>query len=80
MRLSTTSGGGTVARTDLPGDLAARQSGADSTNIAQLEGRHRGGTGNALRAAVLGVNDGLLSTVSLVMGVAGADPGRVWCS
>ena len=45
-------------------------------NIAQLEGRHRVGTGNALRAAVLGVNDGLLSTVSLVMGVAGADPGR----
>ncbi|MEO9256225.1 MAG: VIT1/CCC1 family protein [Tepidiformaceae bacterium] len=45
-------------------------------NIAQIEGRHRGGTGNALRAAVLGVNDGLMSSVSLVMGVAGANPGR----
>lgn len=45
-------------------------------NIAQVEGRHRGGTGNALRAAVLGVNDGLVSTFGLVMGVAGADPGR----
>lgn len=44
-------------------------------NIARLEGRHRGG-GNALRAAVLGVNDGLVSTLSLVMGVAGASPGR----
>ena len=28
--------------------------------------------GNALRAAVLGANDGLCSNVSLVMGVAGA--------
>ena len=45
-------------------------------SIARLEGRHRGGTGNALRAAVLGVNDGLVSSLSLVMGLAGADPGR----
>jgi VIT1/CCC1 family predicted Fe2+/Mn2+ transporter len=44
--------------------------------ISLIEGRHRLGTGNALRAAVLGVNDGLVSTLSLVMGVAGADPGR----
>ncbi|HEX9523317.1 MAG TPA: VIT1/CCC1 transporter family protein, partial [Reyranella sp.] len=36
-----------------------------------LEGRHRGG-GNTLRAAVLGANDGLVSNLSLVMGVAGA--------
>jgi VIT1/CCC1 family predicted Fe2+/Mn2+ transporter len=41
-------------------------------NIATLEGRHRGGGGNALRAAVLGANDGLVSNLSLVMGVAGA--------
>jgi len=34
-------------------------------------GRHGGG-GNNLRAAVLGVNDGLVSNVSLVMGMAGA--------
>src|SRR5262249_20600230 len=38
---------------------------------ARLEGRHRAG-GNALRAAVLGANDGLVSNLSLVMGVAGA--------
>ncbi|MCK9519144.1 MAG: VIT1/CCC1 family protein [Dehalococcoidia bacterium] len=44
--------------------------------IAQIEGRHRGASGNALRAAVLGVNDGLVSNLSLVMGVAGASPGR----
>lgn len=40
--------------------------------IAQLEGRHRTTAGNALRAAVLGVNDGLVSNFGLVMGVAGA--------
>lgn len=40
--------------------------------LAQLEGRHRSSGGNALRAAVLGANDGLVSNLSLVMGVAGA--------
>ena len=40
--------------------------------VAQLEGRHRAAGGNALRAAVLGANDGLVSNLSLVMGVAGA--------
>ena len=39
--------------------------------LARIEGRHRTG-GNALRAAVLGANDGLVSNLSLVMGVAGA--------
>lgn len=41
--------------------------------VAQLEGRHRASGGNALRAAVLGANDGLVSNASLVMGVAGAE-------
>ena len=45
--------------------------------LAQLEGRHRASSGNALRAAVLGASDGLLSNFSLVMGVAGADTGGV---
>ncbi len=36
------------------------------------EGRHGSGSGNTLRAAVLGANDGLVSNVSLVMGMAGA--------
>lgn len=40
--------------------------------LARLEGRHSGVGGNALRAAVLGANDGLVSNLSLVMGVAGA--------
>jgi len=29
-----------------------------------------------LRAAVLGANDGIVSTASLIVGVAAADPGR----
>ncbi|MBN2256917.1 MAG: VIT1/CCC1 transporter family protein [Anaerolineaceae bacterium] len=40
--------------------------------LAQMEGKHRSGGGNALRAAVMGANDGLVSNLSLVMGVAGA--------
>ena len=49
------------------------ESGMVGSALAQLEGRHRSAGGNALRAAVLGANDGLVSNVSLVMGVAGAD-------
>jgi len=44
----------------------------DGSAYARLEGRHGAGGGNTLRAAVLGANDGLVSTLSLVMGVAGA--------
>jgi VIT1/CCC1 family predicted Fe2+/Mn2+ transporter len=46
--------------------------GAAGGTLARVEGRHRAG-GNALRAAVLGANDGLVSNFSLVMGVAGAE-------
>jgi VIT1/CCC1 family predicted Fe2+/Mn2+ transporter len=45
--------------------------GMSGSVLAELEGRHKLG-GNALRAAVLGANDGLVSNLSLVMGVAGA--------
>ena len=38
--------------------------------------KHRGGRSGWLRAATLGANDGLISTSSLVMGVAAADPGQ----
>lgn len=44
--------------------------------IARVEGRHRATGGNALRAAVLGIDDGLVSNFSLVMGVAGAGGGQ----
>jgi VIT1/CCC1 family predicted Fe2+/Mn2+ transporter len=48
------------------------EGGMEGGALAKLEGRHRAGGGNALRAAVLGANDGLVSNLSLVMGVAGA--------
>jgi vacuolar iron transporter family protein len=70
------------AGTTLPGDersharllrsVSDRGGGMEGAAIARLEGRHRASSGNALRAAVLGANDGLLSNFSLVMGVAGA--------
>lgn len=47
--------------------------GMEGGTLAQIEGRHRTAGGNSLRAAVLGASDGLLSNLSLVMGVAGAD-------
>ena len=40
--------------------------------IAGAEPWHRGASGNNLRAAVLGANDGLVSNFCLIMGVAGA--------
>jgi vacuolar iron transporter family protein len=46
--------------------------GVGGTTLARIEGRHRSLGGNTLRAAVLGANDGLVSNLSLVMGVAGA--------
>jgi len=45
------------------------------TSVAQVERRHKGYGGGNLRAAVFGVNDGLVSNTSLIMGVAGASAG-----
>jgi len=69
-----------TADTALPGDERSHArilreietAGLPGDAIARLEGRHRSVGGNALRAAVLGANDGLVSNLSLVMGVAGA--------
>jgi len=50
------------------------------TSIEDMASRHRGmGTSGNLRAAVFGVNDGLISNLSLIMGVAGAssNPGFI---
>jgi vacuolar iron transporter family protein len=41
-------------------------------DIARAEPWHRSASGNNLRAAVLGANDGLVSNFCLIMGVAGA--------
>ena len=55
--------------------IGRRTGGMEGSAVAQIEGRHRTAGGNALRAAVLGANDGLVSNLSLVMGVAGAEIG-----
>jgi vacuolar iron transporter family protein len=52
--------------------LAAPAPSLSIAALTRLEGRHQTGTATALRAAVLGANDGLVSNLSLVMGVAGA--------
>lgn len=52
--------------------VATQPRGLSGSFLGRLEGRHRSVGGNALRAAVLGANDGLCSNLSLVMGVAGA--------
>jgi VIT1/CCC1 family predicted Fe2+/Mn2+ transporter len=51
--------------------IAAMQGIPEGGRIARSEGRHRAEVGGVLRAAVFGVNDGLVSNFSLVMGVAG---------
>ncbi|MFC5995111.1 VIT1/CCC1 transporter family protein [Pseudonocardia hispaniensis] len=52
--------------------LGQIRGGVPGPALARFEGRHRTPGGNALRAAVLGANDGLLSNLSLVVGVAGS--------
>ncbi len=56
--------------------LSRNTAGLEGSAVARFEGRHRGAGGNALRAGVLGANDGLVSVFSLVMGVAGAGVGN----
>lgn len=57
--------------------LAGPLGGLSGSAIGRIESRHRSlGGGNALRAAVLGANDGLTSNLALVMGVAGANSGH----
>lgn len=56
--------------------LLSSESRVSGEHIARIEGKHRSIGGNALRAAVLGANDGLVSNMSLVMGVAGATDGQ----
>jgi vacuolar iron transporter family protein len=48
--------------------------GVDVAGIARGERWHRVDTGGQLRASIFGISDGLLSNLSLVIGVAGANP------
>jgi VIT1/CCC1 family predicted Fe2+/Mn2+ transporter len=67
-----------AAQEAMHGKVVAAMRGGNTAGgrIAASEGRHRAGIGGALRAAVFGVNDGLVSNFSLVMGVAGGTPNR----
>jgi VIT1/CCC1 family predicted Fe2+/Mn2+ transporter len=56
-------------------DQAGYRDGFLAPQATAQRGRHRAESGNTLRAAVLGANDGLVSNVSLVMGMAGAASG-----
>ena len=56
--------------------LLKNQQKVSGEELSRIEGRHKTVGGNALRAAVLGANDGLVSNLSLVMGVAGATSGQ----
>ena len=56
------------ARAATPGHLMP-------TSVSEVGMRHKGYGGGNLRAAVFGVNDGLVSNASLIMGVAGAGAG-----
>ena len=62
------------------GSTSTREPGHVPPVIGGIELRHRGlGSGGNLRAAVFGMNDGLVSNASLILGVAGAtsDPHTV---
>lgn len=56
--------------------LLEKQTNVTAAQLSRFEKRHRSVGGNAIRAAVLGGNDGLVSNFSLVMGIAGATSGE----
>lgn len=47
---------------------------SEPSDIVRRESWHRLGGGGTLRASIFGINDGLISNLSLVIGVAGAAP------
>jgi VIT1/CCC1 family predicted Fe2+/Mn2+ transporter len=73
-RLDGTGAGGTSAATAPSHErLAAARHARSASEIGQREGWHRtSGRSGTLRAVIFGVSDGLVSNLSLVMGVAGA--------
>lgn len=65
-----------TAHVEILRNVLQNQPSVNATTISRFEKRHRSIGGNALRAAVLGGNDGLVSNFSLVMGIAGATNGK----
>ncbi|MGZ5219449.1 MAG: VIT1/CCC1 transporter family protein [Chitinophagaceae bacterium] len=56
--------------------ILEREKKVTGAQLSKFESRHRSVGGNAIRAAVLGGNDGLVSNFSLIMGIAGATDGQ----
>lgn len=56
--------------------ILEKEKNVTGTQLSKFESRHRSVGGNAIRAAVLGGNDGLVSNFSLIMGIAGATAGQ----
>jgi vacuolar iron transporter family protein len=59
--------------------LALASAASVGEGLAMADARHRTAAGGSLRAAVFGANDGLVSNLALIMGVAGGtgDPGVI---
>lgn len=64
--------GGEAMHVNILRTILEKEKKVTGTQLVRFESRHRSVGGNAIRAAVLGGNDGLISNFSLVMGVAGA--------
>lgn len=64
--------GGEAAHVNILRAILEKEEKVTGSQLLRFERRHRSVGGNAIRAAVLGGNDGLISNFSLVMGVAGA--------
>jgi VIT1/CCC1 family predicted Fe2+/Mn2+ transporter len=62
-------------RQALGGMQGPEGSGGAGAAIVRRERWHKGGRSGSIRAAVFGMNDGLVSNLSLVLGVAGAGAG-----
>ena len=75
-RSQTTSSISDTAHVTILKNILENNKNVSGSNLARFEKRHRSVGGNALRAAVLGGNDGLVSNFSLVMGIAGASSGQ----
>ena len=75
-RINSNSSLSDTAHVTILKNILNNQPNVSGSNLARFEKRHRSIGGNALRAAVLGGNDGLVSNFSLVMGIAGATSGK----
>ena len=72
MRINGNHRGAKTARQDHPAAFRRLRAGGSVGQFASSEGHRVDGQSGTFRAAVFGVNDGLVSNLSLVMGVAGA--------